>query len=83
MKDAFDQWWEWANKPFSDMATISAEIHEPVCRPKIATTARRSTKPCAVSMQSAPRLSEYTIQTPRGGARPIRAARRMNCERSE
>ena len=30
MKDAFDQWWDWANKPFSDMATISAEIHEPV-----------------------------------------------------
>ena len=30
MKDAFDQWWEWANKPFSDMATIPAEIHHPV-----------------------------------------------------
>jgi hypothetical protein len=30
MKDAFDQWWEWANKPFSDMATIPAEIHEAV-----------------------------------------------------
>jgi hypothetical protein len=30
MKDAFDQWWEWANKPFSDMATIPAEIHRPV-----------------------------------------------------
>ena len=30
MKDAFDQWWEWANKPFSDMATIPAEIHEPI-----------------------------------------------------
>jgi len=30
MKDAFDQWWEWANKPFSDMATIPAEIHQPV-----------------------------------------------------
>ena len=30
MKDAFDEWWEWANKPFSDMATISAEIQEPV-----------------------------------------------------
>ena len=25
MKDAFDQWWEWANKPFSDMATIPAD----------------------------------------------------------
>ena len=30
MKDAFDQWREWANKPFSDMATIPAEIHQPV-----------------------------------------------------
>jgi hypothetical protein len=30
MKDAFDQWWEWANKPFSDMAPIPAEIHEAV-----------------------------------------------------
>jgi hypothetical protein len=30
MKDAFDQWWEWANKPFSEMATIPAEIHQPV-----------------------------------------------------
>ena len=30
MKDAFDQWWEWADKPFSDMATIPAEIHEAV-----------------------------------------------------
>ena len=30
MKDAFDQWWEWANKPFSDMATIPAEIHQAV-----------------------------------------------------
>jgi hypothetical protein len=30
MKDAFDQWWEWADKPFSDMATIPAEIHKPV-----------------------------------------------------
>jgi hypothetical protein len=28
MKDAFDRWWEWANKPFSDMATIPAEIHQ-------------------------------------------------------
>jgi hypothetical protein len=30
MKDAFDQWWEWANKPFSDRATIPAEIHQPI-----------------------------------------------------
>ncbi|MGY2904747.1 hypothetical protein [Bradyrhizobium sp. URHC0002] len=30
MKDAFDQWWEWADKPFSDMATIPAEILQAV-----------------------------------------------------
>ena len=29
-KDAFDQWWEWANKSFSDMATVPAEIHQAV-----------------------------------------------------
>ena len=34
MKDAFDQWWEWANKPFSDMATIPAEIHELIISPE-------------------------------------------------
>jgi hypothetical protein len=30
MKDTFEQRWDWANKPFSDMASIPAEIHEPV-----------------------------------------------------
>jgi hypothetical protein len=30
MKDAFDQWWEWADKPFSDMAAIPPEIHQAV-----------------------------------------------------
>jgi hypothetical protein len=30
MKDAFDQWWEWANKPFSDMATIPADLQRAV-----------------------------------------------------
>jgi hypothetical protein len=47
MKDAFDQWWEWANKPFSDMAPIPAEIHEAVMAfLSIAAIAPRSTKPC-------------------------------------
>jgi len=27
-KDAFDQWWEWAEKPLDSMLT--SEIHEPV-----------------------------------------------------
>jgi len=30
MNDAFDQWSEWAEKPFSDMATIPADIHTPI-----------------------------------------------------
>jgi hypothetical protein len=29
-KDAFDQWWEWAERPLDIMLTIPAEIHEPV-----------------------------------------------------
>jgi hypothetical protein len=29
-KDAFDQWWEWAEKPLDSALTIPAEIHEPV-----------------------------------------------------
>jgi hypothetical protein len=29
-KDAFDQWWEWADKPLDSMLTIPAEMHEAV-----------------------------------------------------
>jgi hypothetical protein len=29
-KDAFDRWWEWAEKPLDSMLTIDAEIHEAV-----------------------------------------------------
>ena len=29
-KDAFDQWWEWANKPVASSLTIPAEIHDAV-----------------------------------------------------
>jgi hypothetical protein len=29
-KDAFDLWWEWADKPVESMLTIPAEIHNPV-----------------------------------------------------
>jgi hypothetical protein len=29
-KDAFDQWWEWAEKPVESMLMIPAEIHFPV-----------------------------------------------------
>jgi hypothetical protein len=29
-KDAFDLWWEWAEKPPHSPLTISAEIHEAV-----------------------------------------------------
>jgi hypothetical protein len=29
-EDAFDQWWEWAEKPLDSPLTIPAEIHEAV-----------------------------------------------------
>jgi hypothetical protein len=29
-KDAFDQWWEWAEKPLDSGLTIPAEIHNAV-----------------------------------------------------
>jgi hypothetical protein len=29
-KDAFDQWWEWANKPVDSPLTIPADIHDAV-----------------------------------------------------
>jgi hypothetical protein len=29
-KDAFDLWWEWAEKPVDSMLTIDADIHEAV-----------------------------------------------------
>jgi hypothetical protein len=31
-KDAFDQWWEWAEKPPDSKLTIPAAIHEPIMR---------------------------------------------------
>jgi hypothetical protein len=30
MKDAFDLWWEWAEKPLDSMLTIPAELHDAV-----------------------------------------------------
>ena len=29
-KDAFDLWWEWANKPVGTYVSISADIHNAV-----------------------------------------------------
>lgn len=29
-KDAFDRWWEWANRPVDSHLTIPAEIHDAV-----------------------------------------------------
>ena len=28
--DAFDQWWQWAEKPLDSLLTIPAELHEAV-----------------------------------------------------
>ena len=30
MKDAFDLWWEWAEKPFDSYQTVPVEIHKAV-----------------------------------------------------
>ena len=30
MKDAFDVWWYWAEKPLDSMLTIPAELHDAV-----------------------------------------------------
>jgi hypothetical protein len=31
-RDAFDQWWEWAEKPPDSKLTMPAAIHEPIMR---------------------------------------------------
>jgi hypothetical protein len=30
MKDAFDTWWEWAEKPLDSMLMIDGDIHYPI-----------------------------------------------------
>jgi hypothetical protein len=30
LKDAFDQWWEWAEKPLGSFVTIPADVHNAV-----------------------------------------------------
>jgi hypothetical protein len=30
MKDAFDLWWEWAQKPHESLLMIDADIHNPI-----------------------------------------------------
>ena len=30
MKDAFDLWWEWAQKPHESFLMIDADIHNPI-----------------------------------------------------
>jgi hypothetical protein len=30
MKDAFDLWWEWAQKPHESFLMIDADIHRPI-----------------------------------------------------
>jgi hypothetical protein len=30
MKDAFDLWWEWAQKPHQSFLMIDADIHNPI-----------------------------------------------------
>ena len=47
--DAFDRWWQWAQKPLDSPLTIPADIHHAVtrCRRRTGATASRSTKRCA------------------------------------
>jgi hypothetical protein len=47
-KDAFDLWWEWAEKPLDSPLTIDAEIHE-AGDGAAAATAQRSMRPAMVS----------------------------------
>jgi hypothetical protein len=46
MKDAFDLWREWAQKPHESFLMIDGDIHYPIMEllPKIGAIARRSTK---------------------------------------
>jgi len=55
-KDAFDRWWEWAEKPLDSPLTIPAEMHEPVmhCHRTNVATAPRSTKRFAMDSNLAP-----------------------------
>jgi hypothetical protein len=53
-KDAFDLWWEWAEKPLDSMLTIDAEIHDAVmARRTNGSTAPRSTRQCAMVLNLA------------------------------
>jgi hypothetical protein len=49
MKDAFDLWWQWAEKPLDSMLMIGADIHYPIM--ELSPDERRdrekvSTRPC-------------------------------------
>jgi hypothetical protein len=38
-KDAFDRWWEWAEKPADSTLTIPAHLHEPSCNYRLSSGA--------------------------------------------
>jgi hypothetical protein len=48
--DAFDRFWQWADKPLDSPLTVPAELHYMVMRlsRKTAAIAVRSMKPCAM-----------------------------------
>lgn len=48
-KDAFDLWWQWAERPHESLLMIDADIHNPIMELslKIGGTAPRSMKRCA------------------------------------
>jgi hypothetical protein len=67
-KDAFDLWWEWAEKPVDSTLTIDAAIHDAVMAlpPDERRAATRSTRRCATDVSRwrlgrAPGPSAYPI----------------------
>jgi hypothetical protein len=56
-KDAFDLWWEWAEKPRESMLMIDGDIHYPVMElsPEDRRNREKSTKLCA-GIESATKL---------------------------
>jgi hypothetical protein len=62
MKDAFDLWWEWAQKPHKSFLMIDADIHNPIM--ELSPEDRRDREKGQRSCASIPRKSEVNDQPP-------------------
>jgi hypothetical protein len=58
-RDAFDQWWEWAEKPLESVLTIPAEIHEPIMQ---LSPEERLGQRGSAAMATEMKISRYTGQ---------------------